>query len=748
MTIKDNKADAVNQDQATLKKKKRRLERTAIVISILIIIVLTVIQTRVVQLGVGIPTSHSILVFAIININIVLLFFLLVLVLRNLYKIFFEERKVTGGQLRTKLVVAFVSLSLVPTGLLFYSALQFISAGHDYWFDEKVEQSLVDSVILAKYTMDVNERNTINFGENIRDEVIENKLYLPEAQGDLDRFLRKKRREYHFSLIEVVSTELKPVITVRKSDFIKDLASPLPLEIFTRATSNAKPVSKVDSAGGADLVRVIWPLIASREGLTGFLVVGSQSIAPLREKMHTVSRGLEGYRELQRIKEPIRVSLLIALTIVALLSIFVSTWIGFHLAKGITGPIMDLAEGTERIASGDYDFTIEVQSSAGEIGTLVASFNRMKDELRTFKNQLTQKNIELQESNTELEQRRRYTETILQNVAAGVISADAGGVITTINNSAEEILHLKAEKVLGKHYKDIMAPEQWAILDELMRSAQKSGRGTSDKQIKVKIDDQLVSLNINITLLKDDSGQELGLVIVFDDLSELEKAQRMSAWREVARRIAHEIKNPLTPIQLSTQRLRKRYGDRLVDDGQLFDECTQMIIRQVDELKRLVNEFSSFARMPESNPAPNDLSEIVEETIILYSEGHKGIEFTSQKDPELPILNLDREQIKRVMINLLDNAVAALGNGGRIEINLTFDKLLKMVRLEVADNGLGISPQDKAKLFEPYFSTKKSGTGLGLTIVRTIVADHDGFVRVQDNAPRGTKFIIELPVKE
>jgi len=462
--------------------------------------------------------------------------------------------------------------------------------------------------------------------------------------------------------------------------------------------------------------------------------------------MQAVNRGLEGYRQLRRLQDPIKFSHYIALTMVAMFSLFVSTWIGIHLAQGMTGPIMELAEATERVALGDYDFKIKLQSK-DEIGTLVDSFNRMTRDLKASETQLTQKNLELQESNAELEQRRRYMEIIWQRVAAGVISADAEGNITTINKSAEEILQMKAEQVLGRNYHDITAPYHRAILDELIESARNSPRGSAEKQIKIKIGDRMVSLHTYLAVLKDEKDEDLGLVLVFDDQSELEKTQRMAAWREVARRIAHEIKNPLTPIQLSTQRLRKQYGDRLGHDGQLFDECTQMIIRQVEELKRLVNEFSRFARMPESNPAPNNLVEIVEETLLLYHEGRKEVDFSFTPDPNLPIFNLDREQMKRVLINLLDNAVAAVNPKGHIEINLVYDQALRMVRLEVADDGIGIPPGDRDRLFEPYFSTKKAGTGLGLAIVSSIIADHEGFVRVQDNQPRGTRFIVELPVR-
>ena len=251
---------------------------------------------------------------------------------------------------------------------------------------------------------------------------------------------------------------------------------------------------------------------------------------------------------------------------------------------------------------------------------------------------------------------------------------------------------------------------------------------------------------INLSIFRDDNVEFIGTVAVFDDMTQLIKAQRMAAWREVARRIAHEIKNPLTPIQLSAQRLRKRYLERFNDDENIFDECTQMIIKSVDELKTLVNEFSSFARMPASHPTNNNINELINEAITLYHQAHRTIKFSFKQDQTLPSFLFDRDQIKRVFINLLDNAVTAVGETGEISTEINYNKELNIAVFTVADNGHGISPSDRDRLFEPYFSTKKTGTGLGLAIVNTIISDHNGFIRVKDNNPKGTKFIIELPV--
>ncbi|NIO07710.1 MAG: PAS domain-containing sensor histidine kinase, partial [Deltaproteobacteria bacterium] len=246
--------------------------------------------------------------------------------------------------------------------------------------------------------------------------------------------------------------------------------------------------------------------------------------------------------------------------------------------------------------------------------------------------------------------------------------------------------------------------------------------------------------------LRDDDERVLGVMMFVEDITEIQKVQRMEAWREVARRIAHEIKNPLTPIQLSAQRLRKRYEHLLDGNGAVLEKCTSTIIKQVEELKNLVNEFSNFARLPTAKLAPNDLNQVVQEALFLFKEGHKGLEFRFDQRGDLPLLELDREQIKRVLINLLDNAVAVVGDGGKIEISTEYDPSLRIVHLEVADNGSGLSPEVRENLFEPYFSTKKDGTGLGLAIVSAIVSDHRGYIRVRPNEPTGTRFIIELPV--
>jgi two-component system nitrogen regulation sensor histidine kinase NtrY len=323
---------------------------------------------------------------------------------------------------------------------------------------------------------------------------------------------------------------------------------------------------------------------------------------------------------------------------------------------------------------------------------------------------------------------------------------DEKGKVSTINTSAEQMLEIKGDAVLEKDFSEVLPKEYVEQVEQLLDELKSSRKDSIERQVVVNLEGKSLSLLINLTTLKDEEGKSLGIVAVFDDLTQLIKAQRMAAWREVARRIAHEIKNPLTPIQLSAQRLRKRYLEKLQPDGEVFDQCTRTIVKQVEELKGMVNEFSNFARMPASQPTPNHLNEIIAETLALFQGFRKQVQFEFQPD-DLPVLNVDRDQMKRVMINLIKNSLAATENGGKIRIQTSYNPQLQTVRLEVSDDGCGIPDEDKGRLFEPYFSTKKTGTGLGLAIVNAIISDHSGYIRVRDNKPRGTTFLIELPVR-
>jgi two-component system nitrogen regulation sensor histidine kinase NtrY len=505
--------------------------------------------------------------------------------------------------------------------------------------------------------------------------------------------------------------------------------------------------SFVDNLADGDVVRGVAPISppGDAENVSGAVVVSYYVPSSLIDKMKDISTAFEGYKQLKLLRNPVKASYFTILLIITLLIVFFSIWIGRYLAKQITVPIFKLAEGTHAVASGNLDYRIDVESN-DEVGLLVKSFNRMTEDLKAGKSMLEEANLGLRSSNTELEQRRRYIEIVLGNVPAGVISIDRTGKIVSINKVAAEILGTEAGVALGRQYKDMLRAEDRELFREMIRVMTEMGVESVERQMRVQVRKSPMTVLVNLNALKDESGEYLGMVAVLDDLTHLLKTQRMHAWKEVAKRIAHEIKNPLTPIKLSAQRLRKKYMESFPGDAKVFDECTTTIINQVDELKTLVNEFSSFARMPASNPSPNDLNEIVRETVALFKSGHRGVTLESVIDGKLPILDIDRDQIKRVLINLIDNAVSAVGEGGVVRVDTEYIAELQLARVEVIDNGPGIPADVRQKLFEPYFSTKRSGTGLGLAIVSNIIADHNGYIRVKDNVPHGTRFVIELPV--
>ncbi len=468
----------------------------------------------------------------------------------------------------------------------------------------------------------------------------------------------------------------------------------------------------------------------------------------LLKKMETISAGLEGYRQMVMLKNPIKFIYLVVLSIVSLLILFSATWFGFYLAKGITVPIQRLAEGTLRVAQGDYDFSVDLEAK-DEFGLLVSAFNKMTSDLKKGKEEIERAYQELWKSKEEINQRKQYMETVLAHIGTGVISVDAEGRISTINHAAREMLRLQTDQVLGRRYQEILRPQQKEILHEVLEHLDFIQHGTLERTVQVPLADKTLTLLVKVSMLRDEEKRNLGMVLVFDDLTEMEKAQKVAAWREVARRLAHEIKNPLTPIKLSAQRLQKKYRSMIPEgrEKEIFEECTETIVQQTDALIQMVNEFYTFGRLPTSHPSRNDLNALIKEVVAGFQGIHKNITLSFDPDPRLPVFLLDREQMKRVMLNLLDNAVAAVENEGAVQVKTEYDPSLSMARIEVRDTGVGIAPRDRDRLFVPYFSTKKGGTGLGLTIVSSIVSDHHGHIRVKNNEPRGTVFTIELPVR-
>jgi two-component system, NtrC family, nitrogen regulation sensor histidine kinase NtrY len=739
--------DHLVRDERELRRRKR--ERIIIVVVIFLVIMLSLLGLQLTRTGAVLPISSNVLILGlIVNINIILILVILILLLvflivRNVVKLLFESKRgVMGSKLRTKLVAAFVGLSLIPTVTLFLVAISVFSYSIENWFNITIGDALNKTVEVAHLYYQQSEDQAKYYARQISSDITKNRLYDQERAEYLKALVEQRQKNYKLGLLEVYFNNQQRNLLVRDPNNPniepKPLSPKMLEDVFT-----GQEVSVVESSEVGDLIRGLAPIYSyvSPGEVIGVVAVNYHIPKELVNRMGVISKTSEYYGQITLLKNPIKFTYIIMLFIVTFLVIFSATWFGLYLAKGITVPIQDLAEATNRVARGELDHQIDIVAD-DEIGILVDSFNKMTKDLKKSKEGLEQANIDL-------DQRRKYMETVLGNVSAGVVSIDRHDVITIINKAAERMLDIKTEKVLNKRFQDVLIAEHLAVVDELFMDIKESGTNFIERQLELMLKGKVLSVLMTITLINDDDGNYMGMVVVFEDLSQIRKAERAAAWREVARRMAHEIKNPLTPVQLSAQRLQKKYADRLDDDGAVFHECTKTIIDQVDVLKNLVNAFSRYAQLPVTNPVLSDLNEVIMDSVVLFQDAHKDIKFDLQTDRDIPKLNLDSEQIKRVMVNLLDNAVAAVSkNNGHIVIRTTLDKSYRKAKVEVADNGYGVHYSYKAKMFEPYFSTKGTGTGLGLAIVSTIISDHNGHVSVRDNVPTGTIVAFELPIPE
>lgn len=723
-------SDSFEESRKREEAKRRKREGIVILVTGLMVAALIFFEVQLPDASPEYSLGSNILFFLLININIILLMLLVFLVVRNLVKLIFErKRRILGSRLQVRLVLAFVALSLVPSVLLFAIAVGLLTRSFDRWFDAKVESALQGSLEIGQTYYQNSANNALFYARQLSQRITAEGLFEPQRVAALKEFVQSKQKEYNLGTVEIFSPDGEPLVVAFNQRVPTGVTIKPEADFLSRALRGLE-VTRTQLFGDADVIRGGVPLFAKDRRILGVVVVDYFVPKSITKRALQISQSFEQYKYLSFLKTPVKNSYILTLLLITLVIIFAATWCGIYLSRGITVPIQKLAEGTHEVAQGNWDYKIE-SGGDDEIGVLMNSFNQMTGDLKQIK--------------LELERRGRVVETVLANIAAGVVSVDPAGDITTWNKAAEQMLGVKAAGAVGRSYQEVFQADALRGIQEIIDSVR--GHESVERELKLSLEEQVRTVVVSAATLRDDDASILGVMVFLEDITQIQKVQRMEAWREVARRIAHEIKNPLTPIQLSAERLRKRYAKMLEGDGGILDKCTTTIIQQVDELKNLVNEFSQFARLPSAQLAANDLNEIVSEALFLFKEGHNGIQFQFRGDV-IPPLELDREQIKRVLINLLDNAVAAVNGGGEIKLSTGYDKARGVVTLEVADNGCGLAPEIRSRIFEPYFSTKENGTGLGLTIVSQIVEDHHGYVRALSNDPRGTRISIELPVRD
>src|SRR5579885_1188565 len=636
--------------------RRRRREGWIILATALAVVVFAFFEIRLPQSSSSASLGTDAVLVALINLNLILLVLLVFLVGRNIVKLILDRRRrIMGSHLRTRLVTAFVAIALLPATLLFLVAMSFVGNSIEKWFNGQVENALQGSLQIAHAYYEDLASTALGFARQTAARLAAERLLEAARREALKAFLQGRREELQLDLVAVFAGG-RALARSRRPDLPQDRLGVDAWSDLVRRAMRGEEATAVDAVGDADIVRAGAPVLVDGTPV-GAVVVDAYVPKSVVKRREEIDRSFGEFLRLKIQRRPIQTAYMITLALVTLVVLFSATWVGFYVARGITVPIQRLAEGTRAVAQGDLDHRIAGEGD-DEIGTLVAAFNRMTEDLKAGR--------------AEIESRRRYLEIVLANITAGVISTDAEGRVTTMNEAAAALLGTSGRACIGQPLATVCAGEAFAQLR-----------------------------------------------------------------------------------QLAAQRLRRRYAAQLRDGGAVLDDCTRTIIQQVEELKTLVNEFATFARLPAGAHTPQDMNALVEEALVLFRAGHREVEFSYEPGLDLPVLELDREGVKRAVINLVDNAVAACrartdlapGERRRVAVRTSFDPRLGVVRLEIADNGFGVPPEVKARLFEPYFSTKPDGTGLGLAIVSAIVADHNGFVRVRDNLPRASRFSLEFPVR-
>ena len=726
--------------------RKRKREIVAVLVLTFLFFLLTWFEFKLLGISQQLPFVHSIFFFGLVNFNIILLLLLFFLIFRNIVKVFVERRgKLIGSSLKAKLVAAFAAFASVPTALMFLVSVFYINSSFDKWFSFRMMSVLKNSLEVNQEYIFSSKKKNYHFANQVA-KAIDNDAVTAKS---LERQLEGYREAYSLDSIEFYPGLFAQRIQVLSKDESLPQIPPVNLEFLRKGITQRAETSTIQPFSEGNLVRVIVPANVKgiKGGDRGAVVVSSFIPISLMSKMDDISAAHEEFRNVNPLQYPVKSIYLIILVLMTLVILLCATWFGFYLARELSIPLETLGLATRRVSQGDYR-PVQLSSGSAEINQLISNFNQMTGNLERSTREVLEANKNTSETLERLDEHSRYVQVVLSNVTTGVISVDQKGIITTVNRHAGQLLNIEPREFIGRPVRQVIDGKYYQLFAELLHTMKEASTDSLQKEIRIEIEGRTIPLQLHLSLLLDEKGNELGKVLVFDDLTVLINAQRAAAWTEVARRIAHEIKNPLTPIKLSAQRLEKKFGEQIKDP--VFSSCINMIIRQTDDLKRLVNEFSNFARLPQTRPTLGSLNGAIEEALELYRIAHRELAFKFDGDDQLPNFKFDSDQIKRVLINLLDNAVAAMQDvpDPRVSVRTQYDSLLKLVRVSVLDNGAGIPEAERDRVFEPYYSTKENGTGLGLAIVKRIVEDHNGFIRALANEPRGTKLIIELPVAD
>jgi PAS domain S-box-containing protein len=710
---------------------RRRRRALLWVLGVTVLLLLAIIVSQQLWLWTVIrpdTASDTVVLYALSTLNFVAFVVFLFIFARNLLKLRRERKeRQLGSKVKTRLLVYFISISFLPITAMAVFSYLFLNRSLEKWFNPLPEEILQQAQRVRRETLESHEQTLRDTASLL--------VLLLNKQAPADR---------QATLDQVVATG-----QLARAEIVG------PDGTVTNGSRSSSPPGDVVSVtlNNSETLIIAPPKRASND-LADF-----------------VSASERDYQELRKKQGRVRLLGLSTLGLMTLILLFVSSWVAIYLARGIATPIKALAEASKEIARGNLSHRVTTIAD-DELALLAESFNQMTMQLEENRSRIEAAATELRDKNLALRERRNYIETVLQSLSTGVVSVDENDRVTTLNRAAARMLGLVERIEETPQLQGLIDIEDWLVVDRLLRRARRIGHATEQTQLEsgTKNGGGPLPVAMTATAMRDAQGPRPGVVLVIEDLSELLAAQRAAAWSEVARRMAHEIKNPLTPIQLSAERIAKSYaranangarqgdGNGSISTDERSDErrvaaviaeCTETIGREVAGLKAMVDEFSRFARLPATRPEAASVNEVVNQAIGLYEERLDGARIDVQLDPDLPATLLDVEQIKRVFVNLIDNALDALvsvGDEKVVTITTSRDIETGLVRVEVADTGQGIAPADFRRLFEPYFSRRDSGTGLGLAIVQRIILEHGGTIRAEKNEPRGARFVINLPV--
>lgn len=694
--------------------------------------------------------SDALVLYALSTLNFVAFVVFLFIFVRNLLKLRRERKeRQLGSKVKTRLLVYFISISFLPITAMAVFSYLFLNRSLEKWFNPFPDEIVQQATEVKRLTLSSQD-------QTLRDTASLLVMLLNQQTPDQRRVTMDQIvASGQLVGIEVVGSD--GLVSSRSRANLSPADTEELEELFNEARKS-HGATGATLADGKDFDALAVPLNHSE-----LLIIAPQKRAA-NDLTDLVTASERGYQDLVRKQRRVRLLGLSTLGLMTLILLFVSSWVAIYLARGIATPIKALAEASNEIARGNLKHRVTTIAD-DELALLAESFNQMTTQLEENRSRIEAGAAELRDKNLALRERRNYIETVLQSLSTGVVSIDENDCVTTLNASAARMLALVDRTDQNPKLSDLIGSDDWLVVDRLLRRARRTGHATEQTQLAgAAAGNGPLPVSMTATALRDSKGPRRGVVLVIEDLSELLAAQRAAAWSEVAKRMAHEIKNPLTPIQLSAERIAKSYhrttngngssnglDDRLDEKrvAAVISECTETITREVAGLKAMVDEFSRFARLPATRLELASLNDVVAQAAVLYEERLDGVSMVLELDSQLPPSMLDVEQIKRVFVNLIDNALDALSpvlGEKQIKIVTTLDTERSLLRAEVADTGRGIEPGDFRRLFEPYFSRRDSGTGLGLAIVQRTILEHGGQIRAERNYPRGARFVIELPM--